>query len=241
MFRMVGRSRRDCRKGSSDMPRILITSGPTREYLDPVRYISNASSGKMGVALAKAALKTGYEVTIVTGPVACVYPQEANVVQVTTTEEMLKSCLQIFPDCVGAIGAAAPCDYRPKNVSVEKIKKISNFPLTIEFVATPDICAGLGKTKRPDQWLVPFALETARNAKSYALDKLRRKNGDLIILNGPQAMLQDQIEVEMIDRTGTTLATFSGTKESVAVQMMHIIQNVVQEQPNSDRYSPIKT
>jgi len=208
--------------------RILITSGPTREYLDPVRYLSNASSGKMGAALAKAALKTGYGVTIVSGPVACDYPQEANVVQVTTTEEMLHACWQVFPECVGAIGAAAPCDYRPKNMSAEKIKKSDDFPLTLEFVATPDIFAELGKIKRPDQWLVPFALETTCNAKSYALDKLRRKNGDLIILNGPQSMLQDHIEVEVLDRTGTALATFGGSKESVAVQIMHIIQNISQ-------------
>jgi len=209
-----------------DMPRILITSGPTREYLDPVRYLSNASSGKMGAALAKTALKTGYEVTIVTGPVVCDYPEEANVIQVTTTEEMLCACVQVFSECVGAIGAAAPCDYRPKNVSKEKIKKNSNFPVTIDFVATPDIFEELGKMKRPNQWLIPFALETEENAKSFALDKLRHKNGNLIILNGPQAMLQDQIQVEIFDRNGTTLATFDGTKETVAMQIMHIIQNI---------------
>jgi len=211
--------------GKDMAKQILITSGPTREYLDPVRYLSNASSGKMGAALAKAVLKIGYKVTIVTGPVACDYPQEAHVVQVTTTEEMLRACLQIFPDCVGAIGAAAPCDYRPENAAVEKIKKNGNFPMTVKLIETPDIFAKLGKIKRPDQWLVPFALETALNAKSHALDKLRRKNGDLIILNGPQAMLQDQIDVEILDRTGTSLAAFGGQKESVAVQMMHIILN----------------
>ena len=207
--------------------RILITSGPTREYLDPVRYLSNASSGKMGAALAKAALKSGHEVTIVTGPVACDYPQDATVVQVTTTEEMWLACLQIFPECVGAIGAAAPCDYRPKNAAAEKIKKHGHFPLSVELIETPDIFAELGKIKRPDQWLVPFALETADNAKSHALEKLRHKNGELIVLNGPEAMLQDQIEVEILDRTGTTLATFAGLKESVAVQMMHVIQIIL--------------
>ena len=206
--------------------RILITSGPTREYLDPVRYLSNASSGKMGAALAKAALKAGFEVTVISGPVACDYPQESNIIPVTTTEEMLHACLQGFPECIGAIGAAAPCDYRPKNVSVEKIKKNDHSPLTLEFVETPDIFAELGKIKRPDQWLVPFALETEKNANSHALDKLRRKNGDLVILNGPQAMLQDQIEVEIIDRTGETVATFDGPKESVAVQIMHAIQTI---------------
>jgi phosphopantothenoylcysteine decarboxylase/phosphopantothenate--cysteine ligase len=203
------------------MPRILITAGPTREYLDPVRYLSNASSGKMGAALAKAALAAGFEVTIVSGPVTCDFPPESQVLQVITTDEMLQACLQIFPECVGAIGAAAPCDFRPKCVSAEKIKKSGDFPLTIDFVATPDIFAELGGIKRPDQWLVPFALETGENGKSHALDKLRQKNGDFVILNGPQAMMGDLAEVEIIDRTGATLATFSGSKESVATQIIN--------------------
>jgi phosphopantothenoylcysteine decarboxylase/phosphopantothenate--cysteine ligase len=109
---------------------------------------------------------------------------------------------------------------------MEKIKKNDNFPMTIDFVATPDIFAELGKIKRSDQWLVPFALETAENAKSYALDKLRHKNGDLVILNGPDAMLGDQIEVEIFDRSGATLATFASSKESVAEQIMRVIQNI---------------
>ena len=206
------------------MPRILITAGPTREYLDPIRYISNASSGKMGVALAKAACNVGFEVTVVSGPVMCDYPQEARVVRVTTTDEMLKACLQVFPDCVGAIGAAAPCDFRPKTISVDKIKKNDDHTTTVEFVATPDIFAELGKIKRSDQWLVPFALETVENGKNYAFDKLRQKNGDLVILNGPQTILGDEAEVEIFDRTNTMLAKFSGTKVSIAVQIIDIIQ-----------------
>ena len=205
------------------MPRILITAGPTREYLDPVRYISNASSGKMGVALANAALCASYDVTIVSGPVTCDYPQAANVIRVTTTDEMLEACLNIFPECVGAIGAAAPCDFRAKTVSAEKIKKSGNSPMTVEFVATPDIFLELGKIKRQNQWLAPFALETAENGKSHALDKMRQKNGDIIILNGPQAMLGDYAEVEILDRTGEMLATFSGLKESVASQIIDLI------------------
>ncbi|MCL2118288.1 MAG: phosphopantothenoylcysteine decarboxylase [Planctomycetaceae bacterium] len=205
------------------MPRILITAGPTREYLDPVRYLSNASSGKMGAALAKAALNAGFEVTIVSGPVGCHYPQELRVIRVTTTDEMLQACLQVFPDCVGAIGAAAPCDFRPKAVSVEKIKKTGDDTMTVEFVATPDIFAELGKIKQPNQWLVPFALETCENGKEHALEKLRQKNGDWIILNGPKTILGGYAEVEILDRTGTTLATLSGTKESVATQIIGTI------------------
>ena len=96
------------------MPRILITSGPTRQYLDPVRYLSNGSSGRMGKALAEAALAAGHEVLIVSGPVEVRYPRAAQVLPVVSTEDMLAACLEMFPDCAGLIAAAAPCDYRPQ-------------------------------------------------------------------------------------------------------------------------------
>ncbi len=105
------------------MARILITSGPTREYLDPVRYLSNGSSGRMGCALAGAALADGHDVTIVSGPVSVVYPERARVVPVVTTEELLAACRVEFPKCDGLIAAAAPCDYRPENVASNKIRK----------------------------------------------------------------------------------------------------------------------
>ncbi len=207
--------------------RILITSGPTREYLDPVRFLSNASSGKMGAALAKAALNAGFEVVVVSGPVVCDYPPEVRTVHVTSTDEMLHACLREFPGCAGVIGAAAPCDYRPAVVSTEKIKKNGNGAMTVDFVETPDILAELGKIKRPDQWIVPFALETAANGKSLALDKLRRKNGDLIVLNGPQAMQGDRSQVEIFDRVGEIVAKFFGAKESVASQIIGVIQEKI--------------
>ena len=211
------------------MSRILITSGPTREYLDPVRFLSNDSSGKMGAALAKAAIKGGFDVTIISGPVSCDYPQKAKIVLVTTTEEMLHACLREFPRCVGAIGAAAPCDYRVKQTAPEKIKKNGKDSFTIELVETPDILAELGRVKRPDQWLVPFALETSEQGRQFALGKLRDKNGNLIILNGPNAMLGDQTQVELLDRTGELIASFSGTKENVAVQIFNIIAQTVMQ------------
>ena len=183
----------------------------------------------MGAALAKAAIEHGFDVTIVSGPVFCDYPQMAKVVPVTTTEEMLHACLQEFPRCVGVIGAAAPCDFRVKQTVSEKIKKNGKDTLTIELVETPDILAELGRIKRPDQWLVPFALETSEQGRQFALTKLRNKNGDLIILNGPNAMLGDQTQVELLDRTGALIASFSGLKEDVAVQIFNIIaQTVIQ-------------
>jgi phosphopantothenoylcysteine decarboxylase / phosphopantothenate---cysteine ligase len=129
------------------MPHILITSGPTRQYLDPVRYLSNASSGRMGAALAAAAIEMGHRVTIVSGPVDVEYPAEAEVISVTSTDEMLAACRKVFPDCDGLIAAAAPCDYRPTEVASQKIHK-SGGPLRLELVQTPDIVATLADERR---------------------------------------------------------------------------------------------
>ena len=130
------------------MSRILITSGPTRQYLDPVRYLSNGSSGRMGKALAEAVLAAGHEVVIVSGPVEVRYPSAARVVPVVSTEEMLAACLDVFPQCAGLIAAAAPCDYRPRVVAAEKIRK-TGAPIDVHLVETPDIVARLGGRTGP--------------------------------------------------------------------------------------------
>src|SRR3989304_7036526 len=111
------------------MAHILITSGPTRQYLDPVRYLTNASSGRMGAALAEAAIQSGHDVIVVSGPVDVEYPKKAKVVSAISTEDMLKACLKIFPKCEGLIAAAAPCNYRPGSGAKPKIRK-NRAPLT---------------------------------------------------------------------------------------------------------------
>src|SRR5919109_1600409 len=128
------------------MPRILITSGPTRQYLDPVRYLTNASSGRMGRALAEAALALGHEVVIVSGPVEVEYPPEATVVSVVSTEEMLTAAAMEFERCDGLIGAAAPCDYRPVRVEPNKIPK-TGLPVDLHLIETDDVVATLGAKK----------------------------------------------------------------------------------------------
>ncbi len=196
------------------MARILITSGPTRQYLDPVRFISNASSGKMGSQIAEAAIQSGHEVTVVTGPVSVEYPRRARVIPVTTTREMLDACRGCFSDVEGLIGVAAPCDYQPVSVADHKIKKTGQ-PLLIQLVQTPDIVATLGAQKRRDQWVVGFALET-EDSYFQAVTKLHKKCCDLVVLNGPAAMQADTNSVEIIDRGGHVVANFSGSKSAVA-------------------------
>jgi phosphopantothenoylcysteine decarboxylase/phosphopantothenate--cysteine ligase len=203
------------------MARILITSGPTRQFLDPVRYLTNASSGRMGRALAAAALELGTEVVIVSGPVSLSYPAEAQLRPVVSTEELLAACQEIFPTCDGVIGAAAPCDYRPVRVEEHKIAKTGQ-PLVLNLVETPDVMATLGATKRAGQWLVGFALETD-DPRFRALAKLERKSCDLIVLNGPGAIDAEDNQVEVLDHGGAVVAALAGSKESVARGILRAI------------------
>lgn len=201
--------------------KVLITSGPTRQYIDPVRYLSNASSGRMGCCLAQALVDRGYEVVVVSGPVVVEYPQQARVVSVVSTEDMLAAAQREFESCDGMIGAAAPCDYRPQVVSKNKIKKSGDI-VQLELVETPDVVATLGQAKRDDQWTVGFALET-EDAHFRAITKLHRKNCDLVVLNGVAAIDSDRNEVEVFDRSNQIVLAASGTKTEIANEIVATI------------------
>ncbi len=203
------------------MARILVTSGPTRQYLDPVRYLTNASSGRMGRALAVAALEAGHEVVVVSGPVEVAYPPEVEVLPVISTEEMLEVCERVFPSCDGLIGVAAPCDYRPVRIETQKIQKTGQ-PLELHLIETPDVVATLGQRKN-GRWVVGFALETA-DPRLRALAKLERKCCDLMILNGPQAMNAADNDVELLDPSGAVVLALSGSKEDVAKGVFQVIE-----------------
>jgi phosphopantothenoylcysteine decarboxylase / phosphopantothenate---cysteine ligase len=204
------------------MARILITSGPTRQYLDPVRYLSNGSSGRMGAALAAAAINAGHQVVVVSGPVDAVYPAAAEIVPVVSTDDMLTACLKAFPACNGLIAAAAPCDYQPVAVSPHKIRK-SGGPLRLELVETPDVVAALAAAKKASQWLVAFALET-EDQHLRAMQKLERKSCDLIIVNGPEAINATDTRVDVLGQNGQVLGSFSGSKGGVARDIFGLVQ-----------------
>jgi phosphopantothenoylcysteine decarboxylase / phosphopantothenate---cysteine ligase len=203
--------------------RILITSGPTRQHLDPVRYLTNASSGRMGNALVQAAIQAGHDVIVVSGPVEVVYPAQATVIPVISTDEMLAECQRVFPQCAGLIGVAAPCDYRPVQVADQKIHK-NGEPLLLHLMETPDIVATLASSKRPEQWVVGFALET-EDQRFRALTKMEKKSCDLMVLNGPQAISATENSVEVLDRTGALVASLQGAKEKVATQLFSIVRD----------------
>ena len=202
------------------MARILITSGPTRQYLDPVRYLTNASSGRMGAALACSALQAGHEVIVVSGPVDVEYPAAAELVSVVSTEEMLVACREIFSGCDGLIGSAAPCDYRPVVVESSKISKTGQ-PLRLELIETDDVVATLGRQKG-NRWMVGFALET-EDQRLRALAKLEKKSCDLMVVNGPEAMHSPDNDVEILDSLGATVARASGPKQQVADLILQVI------------------
>ncbi len=205
------------------MARILITSGPTRQFLDPVRYLTNASSGRMGVALAEAALELGHDVVIVTGPVSVTYPAAATVIPVITTEDMLEASIREFSSCDGAIGAAAPCDYMPRFVKTQKIAKTGE-TLQLELVETADVVATLGENKREGQWVVGFALET-EDRRFRAIVKLERKHCDLMVSNGPQAIDSDVNDVELLDPAGEVVCHVAGDKRLVAGRILQEIDS----------------
>ena len=160
---------------------VLVTAGPTREPLDPVRYLTNRSSGKMGYALARAAAQRGARVVLVSGPTGLTPPPEVQLVPVETAQEMYEQVLQYGSGAAVVIKAAAVADYRPLQLSDQKIKK-KDTQLTVQLTQNPDILAELGRRKAQGQILVGFAAETC-NLQKNALDKLHRKNLDLLVAN----------------------------------------------------------
>lgn len=202
--------------------RILITAGPTREYLDDVRYLSNASSGRMGYELAAAALAEGHRVVLVSGPVMLTPPEGCEAHHIETTDQLHAACNRLFPGCDGVIATAAVCDYRPKSRFSGKIAK-TGVSLDLELVETADVLADLGQQKG-HRWIVGFALESPEFAHINALRKLKEKNCDAIVLNGPSAIGALDNAIEVIDPTGQSVATWQGTKADIARRLIAWIE-----------------
>jgi phosphopantothenoylcysteine decarboxylase/phosphopantothenate--cysteine ligase len=212
--------------------RILITAGPTREYVDDVRFLSNASSGRMGYALVAAALQAGHEVELVTGPVELSPPNGCRVHRIETTDQLRETCLQLFPNCDGVIATAAVCDYKPLRKVAGKITKTGQ-PIVLELVETSDVLAELGAA-RQHRWVVGFALES-QDPRNNAMRKLRMKNCNCIVLNDTSAIGSLNNRVEVLSPDADTMAEFNGTKEEVARLLLQLIQTKIAIEPRSDR------
>ena len=210
--------------------RFLITAGGTREYIDPVRFISNASSGKMGYALARAAIRSGHKVTLITAPVNLKSPAKAKIVHVESSQEMFEAVKKYFDrvDCL--IMAAAVSDYRPKRIATTKIKK-SQQTLTIELKPTVDILKWAGGQKKVkgkkggQRIVVGFALEDKR-LKEGAGKKMKDKNLDMVIANRPTAIGADNSVVEVKTAGGEWMHLGCAAKATIARQIIRLIEGV---------------
>jgi phosphopantothenoylcysteine decarboxylase/phosphopantothenate--cysteine ligase len=207
--------------------RFLVTAGPTREPIDPVRYISNRSSGKMGYAIAEAALDSGHEVILISGPVTLQPPCAAKLVSVYTSDEMFDAVHRDARNCDICVLCAAVADYKPAKVSPTKIKKRSeNFSL--ELIPTRDILDSLGHQQDREFLLVGFAAET-NDVKKNAARKLREKNCDLVIANdvssAKSGMESDVNEVTILFQNGERYKISRAPKKIIARELVKFFQN----------------
>jgi len=178
--------------------KVLVTAGPTRESIDPVRFVSNASSGRMGYALARAARRRGAEVVLVSGPSFLSVPADITFVKVVSAEEMRDACVRYFPQSTLVVMAAAVADYRPRKSSPTKVKKEEK-TITVEMERTRDVLKYMGKNRKEGQLLIGFALET-EDLEENARRKLKEKNLDLVVANTPWALDREVNEVTIINR-----------------------------------------
>ncbi len=198
--------------------RVLITAGPTREPIDPVRYLSNRSSGKMGYALAKAALNAGHKVTLISGPVAIAAPEGVSLIKIETAQQMFEAVRDQISKVDAAIFAAAVADYRPALVADQKIKK-HNSELTLQLERTPDILGSARSAFGFTGVLVGFAAETEKLLE-HAQSKLTRKGCDMIVANDvSQADIgfdSDHNTVTLLRRDGTNQSIGPSSKLDIA-------------------------
>jgi phosphopantothenoylcysteine decarboxylase/phosphopantothenate--cysteine ligase len=210
--------------------RFLITAGPTREPIDPVRYLSNRSSGKMGYAIAKSAINAGHEVVLISGPVNLDPPRGAELVSVSTSDEMFDAVHERARDCNVLVMCAAVADYKPAKASEHKIKK-RDANLSLELVATRDTLASLPKEDR-HYVVVGFAAET-ENVEANAHKKLQEKNCDIVVANDVSradfGMESDENEVIILSRDGEIKKISRAPKKIVARELIKIFENVYEK------------
>lgn len=208
--------------------RFLITAGPTREAIDPVRYISNRSSGKMGYAIAKAALDVGHDVILISGPVNLEPPRNTKFISVSTSDEMFEAVRQHANESDVCVLCAAVADYKPAHVSPVKIKK-RNAEFSLELIPTPDILQSLGRQRARKFLLVGFAAETD-HLEANATKKLHEKNCDIIVANDARiGMETDENELLILFRDGEMKRISRAPKKILAHELVKIFSNSQQK------------
>lgn len=212
--------------------RILITAGPTREYFDSVRFLSNGSSGRMGHALAQTAARRGHHVTLVRGPVDLPSPKGIRVVPIVSAAQMLSACLREHHACDAAIFAAAVCDYRPAVALSRKPAKRTT-GMALRLVPTRDIAATLGRRKGA-RFHLGFALED-HHGRAHAEQKLRRKRFDAIVLNSPAAINASASSVELLTSDGRWTSWPPLSKSRVALRLIRLLEQSISQSPRVAR------
>jgi phosphopantothenoylcysteine decarboxylase/phosphopantothenate--cysteine ligase len=206
----------------------LITAGPTREPIDPVRYISNRSSGKMGYAIAEAALDVGHDVILISGPVNLEPPRNTKFISVSTSDEMFEAVHRHADESDVCVLCAAVADYKPAQVSPVKIKKRAA-QVSLELIPTRDILASLGRRQNRKFLLVGFAAETD-HLEASATEKLREKDCDIIVANEARiAMETDENELLILFRDGETKKISRAPKKFLAHELVKIFSNSQQK------------
>ena len=209
--------------------KLLITAGPTREAIDPVRYLTNRSSGKMGYAIAEAALAAGHKVILVSGPVSIASPEGAEVVAVESAGEMYEAVAQRIGEVDAAIMTAAVADYRPAVVAREKVKKAGE-RITVELVRTRDILGSAREAMGFSGVLVGFAAETS-DLEPYARQKLEHKGCDLVVANDVSrpgiGFDSDENEVVVLFRNGTSRVLPRASKTEIGKLLVKIVEDVL--------------
>ncbi len=204
------------------MTHILLTAGPTRAYVDDVRYLTNGSSGRMAAAIAAASLAAGHTVTVVSGPVTVKFPSRVRVIPVVSTSDMLHACLRELPHVDGVIAAAAPCDFEPDVRRTGKIPRRGT-ALMLKLRPTVDVIATVARRAQARQWMVAFALEPEADPVR-AMEKLTTKRCDLIVVNDLSAVDATSTAVTVYDRSHACLGTKTGAKRSVAGWLVRLIE-----------------
>lgn len=210
---------------------VLVTAGPTREYIDPVRFLSNESSGRMGFAVAAAARAAGHAVTLVAGPVQLETPAGVERIDIVSAREMLAACKRVFAKADAVIMTAAVADFRPRKRLAGKwrAKESRSGRASIELIENPDILATLGRAKargrgtKGPRTVIGFALETGAGTQR-ALAKLQRKHADWIVLNDPSALNAERSSATILAPDGSSLRIQKRSKRDIALAIVALLQ-----------------
>jgi len=203
--------------------KVIVTAGPTREYIDSVRFITNASSGRMGCAITAAVVRAGGDVTLILAEgLAC--PEGCSVVRFASVEQLSAALDERFAGCDALVMAAAVGDFRPKRTRQEKLSRQAG-PVTLELIPTPDVLAGAAAAKRPNQKIIAFAVQPGSPAQALAdaRDKMLRKAADYIVVNTPEAMGSDTSLACILSREGVVLPWAERRKDDLAEEIVRLL------------------